>query len=202
METTMIDLDLYLTFVLATSVLILIPGPNVALIVANSVAWGTRYGLVTVAGTAAAMVVQLGLTVLGMTAALGILAAWFDYLRWLGVAYLLWLGIRQWRAPPVDLTRIPAQRRSARAIALRGFLVSLTNPKTLLFYSAFFPQFISVDRKLAPQIGLLCVTFLVIAAVLDGRARGLLATRARLRNKLTGGMLIGAGVGLALARKP
>jgi threonine/homoserine/homoserine lactone efflux protein len=202
------DPDLLLTFILATSILMLIPGPNVALIVANSVAWGTRFGLLTVAGTAAAMVLQLGCTAAGMTAALGVLAVWFDYLRWIGVAYLLWLGIRQWRAAPVDLTRVPAQPRSARTIALRGFLVSLTNPKTLLFYGAFFPQFVSVDRPVLPQVAVLSAIFLALALLLDGgwavaagRARFLLATRGRLRNRLSGGMLMCAGVGLALARR-
>jgi homoserine/homoserine lactone efflux protein len=205
----MIALHLYLAFILATTVLILIPGPNVSLIVANSVAYGTAYGLLTVAGTSAAVLVQLALTALGMTAVLGALATWFEWLRWLGVAYLLWLGVRQWRAAPVDLTRTRPQPRSLRGILLRGFLVSLTNPKTLLFYGAFFPQFLSIDRPLAPQVALLCATFLALAAGLDsgwavlaGRARGLLAARPRLRNRMSGGMLIGAGVGLALARKP
>jgi threonine/homoserine/homoserine lactone efflux protein len=205
----MIAPHLYLGFVLATSVLILVPGPNVSLIVANAVAYGTRYGLLTVAGTSAAVLVQLGLTALGMAAVLGALAAWFEWLRWLGVAYLLYLGLRQWLAAPVDLTRTPPQPRSARAIVLRGFAVSLTNPKTLLFYGAFFPQFISIDRPLGPQVALLCATFLVLAAGLDsvwallaGRARGLLASRGRLRNRLSGGLLMGAGLGLALARKP
>jgi threonine/homoserine/homoserine lactone efflux protein len=204
----MIPLPLYLAFVAATAILILIPGPNVSLIVANSIAYGTRFGLLTVAGTSAAIAVQLGLTALGLTAVLGTLAIWFDWLRWLGVCYLLYLGIRQWRAAPVDLTRTPPQPRSVRAIALRGFLVSLTNPKTLLFYGAFFPQFLSPERPLAPQVGLLAVTFLVIAVTLDsvwalaaGRARRLLAVRGRLRNRLSGGLLIGAGVGLALAHK-
>jgi homoserine/homoserine lactone efflux protein len=202
------DPNLLLAFILATTVLMLLPGPNVALIVANSVAWGTRYGLLTVAGTAAAMVVQLGLTAFGMTAALGALAAWFEWLRWLGVAYLLWLGIRQWRAPPVDLIRTPPQPRSARAIALRGFLVSLTNPKTLLFYGAFFPQFINLDHPVLPQVALLSAVFLALALLLDGgwamlagRARFLLASRGRLRNRLSGGLLICAGVGVALARR-
>src|SRR5271165_3130822 len=205
----MISPELYLAFVLATSVLILIPGPNVSLIVANSLAYGTGFGLLTVAGTSAAMLPQLALTALGMTAVLGALAQWFEWLRWLGVVYLIWLGVRQWRAPPIDLTRTRPQPRSAHAIVLRGFLVSLTNPKTLLFYSAFVPQFISIDRPLAPQIALLCITFLVVATTLDGtwallagRARGLLAARPRLRNRMSGGLLIGAGVGLALARKP
>ena len=202
------DPSLLLAFILATTILMLIPGPNVALIVANSVAWGTRYGLLTVAGTAAAMVVQLGLTALGMSAALGALAAWFEWLRWLGVGYLLWLGVRQWRAPPIDLTRFPPQPRSARAIALRGFLVSLTNPKTLLFYGAFLPQFVGLDRPVLPQIALLSGVFLVLAlaldggwAVLAGRARFLLASRGRLRNRLSGGLLMCAGLGLALARR-
>ena len=105
----MIDFDLYLTFALATCVLILIPGPNVALIVANSVAYGTRHGLLTVAGTSSAVVVQLALTALGMSALLGTLAQWFEWIRWIGVAYLLWLGVRQWCAAPVDLTRTRPQ---------------------------------------------------------------------------------------------
>jgi len=201
-------LGLYLGFVLATAILILIPGPNVSLIVANSIAYGTRYGLLTVAGTSSAIVVQLGLTTLGLTATLDLLAAWFEWVRWLGVAYLLYLGFRQWRAAPVDLTRIPPQPRSVRAIALRGFLISLTNPKTLLFYGAFFPQFLSPDAPIGPQVAALSLTFLAIAAGLDsawallaGRVRGVLAIRGRLRNRLSGGLLIGAGIGLALAHR-
>jgi len=118
-ETIMIDIELYLTFIAATTVLILIPGPNVALIVANSVAYGTRYGLLTVAGTSSAMVVQLSLTALGMTTVLGVLADWFEWIRWVGVAYLVYIGVAQWRAEPVDLTRAKPQRnpsgRSMRA---------------------------------------------------------------------------------------
>ena len=201
-------LPLYFGFVTATVVLMLIPGPNVSLIVANSIAYGTRYGLLTLAGTSAAMVLQLAFTVLGLTALLGAMATWFEWLRWLGVVYLLWLGIRQWRAPPVDLTRTPPQPRSVRAIALRGFLISLSNPKTLLFFGAFFPQFIAPDRAIGPQLALLCGTFLLLAVALDsgwamaaGHARRFLAMRGRLRNRLTGGFLIGAGVGLALAHR-
>ncbi len=201
-------LDLYLGFVLASVILILMPGPNVSLIVANAIAHGTRYGLLTVTGTSSAIVVQLALTVLGLTATLGMLAGWFEWIRWLGVAYLLWLGIRQWMAPPVDLTRIRPQPRSFRAIALRGFLISLTNPKTLLFYGAFFPQFLSRDVPIGPQVALLSLTFLVIAVGLDcgwallaGRVRSVLALRGRLRNRLSGGCLIGAGIGLALAHR-
>jgi threonine/homoserine/homoserine lactone efflux protein len=203
-------LNLYLAFVAACALLIVIPGPNVALIVANSVAHGARYGLMTVAGTASAMVLQLALVVLGASALLGLLASLFDWLRWLGVAYLLWLGLRTWRAAASDLSGIAAEPRSARAIFARGFLVSLTNPKTLLFYAAFLPQFVSADSGEATrQLLLLSGTFLVIAVLLDGgwallasRLRSLLRARARLRNRLTGGLLMGAGFGLALARRP
>jgi homoserine/homoserine lactone efflux protein len=204
----MIDPALYLGFVLATAILVLIPGPNAALIVANSVARGTRFGLLTVAGTSSAVVVQLGMTSLGLTEVLDALATWFEWIRWIGVAYLLFLGIRQWFGPPVDLTQATPQPRSVRRVVLRGFFIGLTNPKTLLFYGAFFPQFLDPGRPIRPQVGLLCTTFLLIATVLDsgwaltaGRARRLLAARPRLRNRLSGGCLIGAGVGLAVAHR-
>jgi len=202
-------LDLYLAFVAATVVLIAIPGPNVALIVANSVAHGARYGLLTVAGTSAAMVIQLALTVAGMSAALAILAAWFEVLRWLGVAYLVVLGWRAWREPSADLSGTRAQPRSPRAIVGRGFLVSLANPKTLLFYGAFLPQFMSPGADATGHLVLLSATFLALAVVLDGvwalaaaRLAGLLAGRGRLRQRLTGALLMGAAAGLALARRP
>lgn len=200
--------SLYLGFVAASTILILIPGPNVSLIVANSIAYGTRYGLLTVAGTSSAIVVQLALVALGLTATLDILAGWFEWVRWVGVAYLVYLGVRQWTATPIDLTRTRPQPRSFRAIAIRGFLISLTNPKTLLFYGAFFPQFLSPDIPIMPQFALLSLTFLAIAAALDsgwallaGRVRGALAIRGRLRNRLSGGFLMCAGIGLALAHR-
>lgn len=203
----MIDMHLYLAFALATLALMLLPGPNVALIVANSVAFGTRQGLLTVAGTSSAVVVQLALTALGMTALLGAVAHWFELVRWIGVAYLLWMGLRQWMAPPVDLTRIRPERRPVREVVARGALVSMTNPKTLLFYGAFFPQFVTPGDQLWHQLALLSATYLTIAVVVDsgwavlaGRARGVLAARGRLRNRISGGLLIGGGVALAVAR--
>src|SRR4051812_14732443 len=196
----MIDLHLFAAFVLAVTVLMLIPGPNVALIVANSVSYGVRYGFLTVAGTSTAMVLQLAVTGLGMTELLGSLGSWFEWIRWIGVAYLVYLGVAQWRAPPRDLTKIAPAPKSARRMFTRALLVSLTNPKTLFFYGAFFPQFVSPDRTLLPQVLLLSATFVLLAILLDGswalaagRARHLLAGRGRLRNRISGGMLIGAG---------
>jgi threonine/homoserine/homoserine lactone efflux protein len=203
------SIELYSAFVLTASALILAPGPNVALIVANSLAHGARYGLLTVAGTSAAMVIQLAVVVFGASALLAALADWFSVLRWAGVAYLLWLGLRAWRAPPTDLAATAPEKKSARNIFLRGFLVSLANPKTLLFFGAFLPQFVTPGPDARAQLALLAATFLALAAALDSlwalfAARFSRALRAngRLRNRLTGGALATAGVGLALARRP
>ena len=152
-------MDLYLTFALATFVLMVTPGPNMALTVANSLAHGPRRALLTVAGAASALAVHLSVVTIGLGWMTSLLADWFEWLRWIGVAYLLYLGVSYWRSAPVDLTRTAPERRSPRAMVLRALLVSLSNPKTLLFYGALFPQFLS------------------------------------------GGLMIGAGIGLALARK-
>ncbi len=203
------SIELYLAFVAATAVLMLIPGPNVALVVANSIAHGPRYGLVTVAGTSSAMALQLTVTALGMTSLLTVLAGWLEWLRWVGAAYLLYLGVRAWRSAPVDLTKTGADEpRSMRAIFTRGLLVSLTNPKTLLFYGAFLPQFIGPETGVGVQLTVLATTFLILAVLLDGawallagRFRRVLAVRGRLRNRLTGGFFIAASIGLAAARR-
>jgi threonine/homoserine/homoserine lactone efflux protein len=203
-------LDLYLAFVLASAVLILIPGPNVTFLVANSIAYGARRALAALTGTSSAIALQLLITVLGMSSLMLVLVVWFEWLRWVGVVYLVWLGIQQWRAPALGLDALEPRAKSARALFWQGFIVSATNPKTLLFYVAFLPQFVDPARPPLAQLILLSVTFLVLATVLDwtytllaGRLRELFRDRrrARLRNRLSGSLLIGAGVGLALARR-
>ena len=202
-------IELYLAFVGATIVLMIIPGPNVALIIANSVSHGRRYGLITVVGTSSAMVPQLALTVLGMTATLALFAHLFEWIRWLGVAYLICLGVQALRAEAVDLTSVGAEPKNPGAMFLRGFLVSITNPKTLLFYGAFFPQFVTPGEDFAAHLLLLSATFLALAVVVDvcwalaaARLRGVLAVRGALRNRLTGSFYLAAAFGLAIARKP
>jgi threonine/homoserine/homoserine lactone efflux protein len=204
----MIPPALYLAFIFASTVLLLIPGPNVALIASVSIAHGQRAGLLTVMGTSCAMVLQLAMTIAGMSALLSVSANWFSALRWIGVLYLLYLGIRAWRAAPNDLTAAPPAKPAMFAFVWRGLLISLTNPKTLLFFGAFLPQFVSPAPPLLPQLLILSMTFLALAVILDGawallagRLRSVLRTRACLRNRLQGGLLIGAAAGLALARK-
>ena len=200
------DPRLYAAFILATVLLALFPGPNMALIVANSVQRGTRYGFLTLAGTTAALVLQLALVAVGMTTLLATAGHWLSALRLIGAAYLIWLGVQSWRAPPpaLDVQVVPL---SARATVLRGLLVSLTNPKVLLFFGAFFPQFVSPAGSLALQLAVMSVSFVVVVALLDsvwavlaGRARHWIVRQGRLVGRLSGGLLVGAGVGLALSR--
>jgi threonine/homoserine/homoserine lactone efflux protein len=204
-----VTIELYLAFVGATLVLMIIPGPNVALIIANSVSHGRRYGLMTVVGTSTAMVPQLALTVLGMTTTLTAFAHLFEWIRWLGVAYLVYLGVQALRAEPLDLTTVRAEPKNPTAMFLRGFMVSITNPKTLLFYGAFFPQFVTPGENFSTHLLLLSATFLSLAVLVDSswalaaaRLRGVLAVRGALRNRLTGSFYLAAAFGLAMARKP
>jgi len=147
----MIPTALYLAFLFASIVLLLIPGPNVALIASTSIAHGPRAGLLTVAGTSCAMLLQLAMTVAGMTSLLTVSADGFAVLRWIGVFYLLYLGICAWRAAPDDLTAAAPVKPAMAAMFWRGVLISLTNPKTLLFFGAFLPQFVSPASPLLPQ---------------------------------------------------
>lgn len=203
------SVNLYLAFVAASLALALMPGPNVAVIISNSVAYGARYGLLTVAGTSSAMVPQLLVVTFGLAGVLEFMGHWFEVLRWIGVAYLLYLGIEALRAPVADLTAVAREPKSPRAIYTKGLLISLTNPKTLLFFGAFLPQFVDPKGNVVGQLALLSLTFLVLCAMVDmtwamaaGRARPLLVRAGRWTNRITGGVLITAAAALALSRKP
>jgi len=201
------DPHLLPAFVLATAILMMIPGPNLALIVANSLAYGARWGVLTVCATCSASMLQLLLVGLGMAELIRAMGDWFAVVRWAGVAYLVVLGVQQWRAAAPDLAGVRPQPRSMARIFGRAIMVALTNPKTLLFNAAFFPQFVSPDAPALPQWVALGSIYLLIAFVLDStwaltssRLRGLLRVRPRFWNRLSGGVLIGAGLGLALGR--
>lgn len=187
----------------ATAVLVAIPGPNVALIVANTLRYGLRSGVATVAGTTAGVGLQLLLVVAGLAALVEFAAEALTWIRWIGVAYLVWLGIRTWREPPGDLAAVEA----APAMFWRGCLVAAVNPKTLLFNAAFLPQFVSAGGGIVAQPAVVAAVFLAVLFIGDllwaafaSSARRLFVRFSAARNRLTGGFLVAAGVGLALAR--
>lgn len=199
--------DLLVPFIIATLILGLIPGPNVALTVANALAHGTRYGLLTVAGTSSAMVPQLIITILGLSTFAALLSQGLDIVRWAGVAYLLYLGIRECLSATQDLAHVRAKPQSLREIYGRGFLVSLTNPKTLLFYGAFFPQFISGTTHITEQLITMAGLFFIVITCVDclwaclaGLARHYLLGQSVWRNRISGGFLIVAALLLAFIR--
>ncbi|MEX0695094.1 MAG: LysE family translocator [Rhodospirillales bacterium] len=204
-----IEPHLFVTFVLASTALVLLPGPIVTLVVANALAYGTRTGIQTALGSIIGNIFLATASALGLVALLGLIGNIFDVLRWIGAAYLIWLGIKAWRAEPETLDDTRPMRKGS-AVMGQGVLVAITNPKTIMFYAAFFPQFINPDAPAGPQLALLAATFVVLAGFLDtgyallaGRLRGFLADarRARIRNRLTGALLIGTGIGMALARR-
>ncbi len=204
------SLELYFTFVAATAVLIIMPGPVVSLVIANALTHGTRAGLVTVGGAQVAIAIQLVVVALGLTSLVAVMAEWFEWLRWIGAAYLVWLGIQKWRAKPLLPEERPSGDARHGAIFGQGFVVALTNPKSLFFFAAFFPQFLDVGAPAGPQLAFLCPTFLLVAAIFDssyaflaGRARGWLRDRRHvlIGERITGSFLIAAGAWLALARR-
>jgi len=162
------DIVLYLAFVLAAFVFIVVPGPNVLVIVSTSLHQGLRRGLQTVAGTSAAMVLQLFIAAVASLSFIELVQQGLWYLKWVGLAYLLYLAFKHWRllfsAP--DKLRFN-ESESASWTFTRGFLVSLSNPKTILFFTAFLPQFCSADYSYAKQIFILSVSFLFMATLLD-----------------------------------
>jgi homoserine/homoserine lactone efflux protein len=201
------SVELYLAYVIACAVVAVVPGPTVALVVANSMTHGTRAGLLNVAGTQLALALMIGVLVVGLASIMAAMSWWFDWLRLAGAAYLVWLGWRLLRASGrLDAPgRMPAPRGG---FFLQGFLVMLSNPKVLLFFGAFIPQFVDPRGDQAWQVALLGVTAMLVAmisdgayAVLTGRAGALLARRhVRLLSRTSGVCLIGGGLWLALAR--
>jgi threonine/homoserine/homoserine lactone efflux protein len=203
-----VSLDVYLAYVLACFVIAVIPGPTVTVIVANSLAYGTRAGLLNVAGTQLGLAVMMATLVVGLSTVIAVVGVWFDWLRIAGAAYLVWLGWKLLRAP--DALAQPGRAPAPRGgFFLQGLLVILSNPKGLLWFGAFIPQFVDPAGNYVGQIVLLGVTAMAVAlvtdgayAVLTGRAGALLSrSRARLVSRLGGAFLVGGGIWLALTRR-
>jgi threonine/homoserine/homoserine lactone efflux protein len=200
-------LDLYLAYVLACAVITLIPGPTVTVIVANSLAHGPRAGLLNVAGTQLGLALMMAILVIGLSSVIAAMGWLFEWLRWAGAAYLVWLGWQLLRSPEAiaDARSFPVPRGG---FFLQGFLVLMANPKALLWFGAFIPQFVDPNGNYVGQTVLLGLTAMAVAlvsdgayAVLTGRA-GVFLSRKRIRlvSRLSGGFLIGGGIWLALTR--
>ncbi|MCG8443878.1 MAG: LysE family translocator, partial [Caulobacterales bacterium] len=141
------DWTLYAAFVLASAVLIVMPGPNVTLIIAESLSHGRRAGVAVVAGAIGAQALQLLLVVAGLAALVAAYGSAFTVVRWLGAAYLIWMGVMMLRAAGRAGRAAPPSRASS---IRRGALVALANPKTLVFHAAFLPQFVDPAAAAAP----------------------------------------------------
>src|SRR5688500_8311647 len=151
------DFATFIAFVVASAAFIAIPGPNVALICSQAIAHGLRYGMLTVIGVGIGAALQLFLVVIGTGTLLTYVSDAFEWLRWIGVAYLLYLGVRSWNAIPE--TRVEAPATLGRSVLMRSLVISLTNVHTIFFFGAFLPQFVDPARDPVPQLAILALTY-------------------------------------------
>jgi len=197
---------LFTGFVLITVILVLAPGPIVTLVISTGATRGTRAGLVTVAGTSSGNAALVAAIAFGLSWVLGHALHLFELLRWVGAAYLIWLGIRAWRT---------AGQRPAvsgnHAHFWRGFLVAVSNPKGIAFFTAFLPQFVDPTLPVGHQLAVMCLVSVVLGALSDscwailsglGRAWFMQPARAKLLGRASGLTLIGGGLWLSLTRRP
>jgi homoserine/homoserine lactone efflux protein len=160
-------LELYLAYVAACIVLVIVPGPTVTLIVANSLKYGTRAGLINIAGTQLGLALCIGIVLLGLASLIAALGWWFDVVRLAGAAYLVWLGWQLLRSSG-SLDAPESAPRPRSGFFLQGFMVLMSNPKALVLFGAFFPQFIDPQGDYVSQVILLGVTAMATALVFDG----------------------------------
>lgn len=204
----LMNIELFVAFVLLTLVLVLTPGPIVTLVIATGARDGVRPMLVTVAGTGVGNAILVSSIAFGLSFVVRHAAILFEVLRWAGAAYLIFLGIQAWRrAGPV--AAVGAPHRSVHFT--RGLLVALSNPKTITFFTAFLPQFVDPSLPVERQLIVMCAVSIAMASVTDvayglaasaGRSFFLAPGRQKLLGRLSGLALIGGGVWLSLARRP
>jgi threonine/homoserine/homoserine lactone efflux protein len=201
------SLDVWLAFVAASAVLLAIPGPTVLLVISYALGHGRRTAIAVVTGVALGDFTAMTASMLGLGALLAASATIFAVLRWIGGAYLVYLGVKLWRAPVHAPALGNIAKTTPRRMLMHAYAVTALNPKSILFFVAFVPQFLAASRPLLPQVVLLEATFVTLAA-LNATAYALLASavgqklqEARIQhavNRTGGSLLIGAGV-LAVA---
>lgn len=202
--------ELWLAFALASAALLAVPGPTVMLVVSYALGRGRATGWATVPGVALGDFVAMTISLLGAGAVLAVSATLFTALKFAGAAYLVWLGISLWRAPPILAEAAPATLRDRGAMFWRAFVVTALNPKSIVFFVAFVPQFIDASAPALPQFVALEATFVTLAAlnaalwaVLAGALRNRVRRPSTLRwlNRAGAGCLVGAGVATAMIRR-
>jgi homoserine/homoserine lactone efflux protein len=199
--------ELFAAFLLITMILVVTPGPIVTLVIATGASQGIRAALVTVAGTTLGNALLIAAIAGGLSFVMAHAATLFEALRWVGAAYLIWLGVQAWRSAGGNGAAPP----SGSANFGRGVVVALSNPKTIAFFTAFLPQFFDPSLPAGRQLAVMCAVSVVLAALSDcawavaaglGRAWFMAPARAKLLARLSGLALIGGGVWLSLARRP
>lgn len=200
------SIENWLAFATASAVILAIPGPTILLVVSYSISHGRRVAMATVGGVALGDFTAMTASMLGLGALLATSATLFTVLKWIGAAYLVYLGIKLWRAPVsaphVDGNDTPMDVNSTR-VFLHTYVVTALNPKSIVFFVAFLPQFIIPSEPLLLQMVVFEVTFLVLAT-LNAALYGVLAAAAREKireprvqsivNRTGGSLMIGAGL--------
>lgn len=198
--------DTWLTFLAATAVMLAIPGPTILLVIGQSLGAGRRAALPLVAGVALGDLTAMTLSLAGLGALLAASATLFTVLKFAGAAYLVWLGVKLWRAPVEQGAMPPVTARRAMRDA---YVVTALNPKSIAFFVAFVPLFVDAGSPFLPQAVVLVASFVTLAAV-NAAIYALLAARLsgavrrpavrRAFNRCGGSVLVGAGLATAAMR--
>ena len=205
------DLPLWLAFVAASTALLLIPGPTILLVLSYALSQGRKVAVATALGVATGDLIAMTASLLGLGALVLASATAFILLKWIGAAYLVWLGIAMLRgASSAQLGQIPRSHGAPRQVFRHAAFVTALNPKSIGFFIAFVPQFLDSTRPIGPQAAILIVTFVGLAA-LNALAYALLADTLRQRiarpavlrglTRAGGVALIGMGAATAMLRR-
>lgn len=200
------DISTWLIYLAAVTGLSLSPGPNGLLALTHGALHGRRMALYTILGGVLGFIGVVALSMFGIGALLKTSLIWLVVMKWLGGAYLVWLGIQLWRAPPIGFNvGQVATPRSGASLFRQGLLAAITNPKVLLFFTAFLPQFIDPARSLFFQFMVMAGTFAVvelltefIIASMANRIAPWLQRTGRRFNQTCGGVFVAIGVALPL----
>lgn len=201
--------QLFSAFLLITFILVIAPGPIVTLVIATGATRGTRAALIAVAGSTLGNALLVGAIAAGLNVIIQYTAQIFELLRWLGAAYLIWLGIQAWRHAGAAAAAVDVPRD--RVYFSRGFVVAISNPKTIVFFTAFLPQFIDPRLPAGYQLAVMCAVAVPLAALSDatwgvvagaGRSFFLRRANAKWLGRLSGLVLVGGGIWLSLTRRP